>query len=331
MATQLAAELALQAHTEALMSNPNVSYAAVVEEDGEYIIEVGVYSVDLEKSLEALSETGELEMLNRIPAFLEIAATDLAGSQSDEEIRVPVKLVESLPIVAQYTNRNRPAAGGDSIGNYKSNSAGTLGAAITISTRPGKIYLITNWHVLVGSFGNGGDSVLQQGFLDGGRHPSEWIASLDFSTISSKVDLAIAEVRAPYSQFVTVGITRCFGQITGVNYNPAIGSAAKKCGRTTNGTTGTVRSANASVRVGGYPTGTITFTNQILLTNMSRPGDSGSIVLDSNNKAIGLLFAGDGSTTTIANRFDEVERALPRGSVKSDLSTVSIGFELTAV
>ena len=67
----------------------------------------------------------------------------------------------------------------------------------------------------------------------------------------------------------------------------------KKSGRTTGLTTGTVQLLDASVQVGYGGGRTALFTNQILTTNMSKGGDSGSLLVDGEgNKAVGLLFAG---------------------------------------
>ena len=50
---------------------------------------------------------------------------------------------------------------------------------------------------------------------------------------------------------------------------------------------------------------TLTFNNQIITTDMSDSGDSGSLILDMQKKAVGLLFAGS-DTVTIANRIEVV-------------------------
>lgn len=314
MITQEAADLTLEAHTPKLLANSNVAYAAVIEKENGFVIEVGAYSTALNESSRVLSLSDVPSAPDPIPDRLKVPERAIKTMTDDESMRsIEVEVVESGPIVAQYTGAYRPSKGGDSIGNIRSNSAGTLGAAVTISTLPGRVFIITNWHVLVGGFGHVGDVVLQPGFLDGGRGPADWIANLYWSTLNARVDLALAELRQPHGNYVDLGKTRCHGQITGANYSPSANSFAKKCGRTTDGTTGTVRSTNASVNVSGYPGGTFAFTNQMLLTHMSKPGDSGSLVLDTDNQAIGLLFAGDGATVTFANRIDEVERALPSG------------------
>ena len=51
------------------------------------------------------------------------------------------------------------------------------------------------------------------------------------------------------------------------------------------------------------------FTDQLLAGAMSQGGDSGSAVLDDNNRLTGLLFAGS-DTTTIINRIENVFSAL---------------------
>ena len=54
------------------------------------------------------------------------------------------------------------------------------------------------------------------------------------------------------------------------------------------------------------------FTDQLLAGPMSQGGDSGSAVLDSNDRLVGLLFAGSDNTTLI-NRIEHVFAALGVG------------------
>jgi hypothetical protein len=49
--------------------------------------------------------------------------------------------------------------------------------------------------------------------------------------------------------------------------------------------------------------------DQIVTSNISQGGDSGSLVLDENNNAVGLLFAGS-DKATIFNRIQNVFREL---------------------
>jgi hypothetical protein len=43
------------------------------------------------------------------------------------------------------------------------------------------------------------------------------------------------------------------------------------------------------------------FTDQIVTSNMSAPGDSGSLVCDIKEGAVGLLFAGSSQVTIVNN------------------------------
>ena len=87
----------------------------------------------------------------------------------------------------------------------------------------------------------------------------------------------------------------------------------KKTGRTTNFTTGRITAINATIDVnyGGGKVGR--FVDQIVTTNMSAGGDSGSLVMTLDNIAVGLLFAGS-SVAMIANQIENV-RALLRVEV----------------
>ena len=74
-------------------------------------------------------------------------------------------------------------------------------------------------------------------------------------------------------------------------------------------TVGRVLAVNATVVVGGYPGGAAQFRHQIVTTAMSAGGDSGSLLMDQNLSAIGLLFAGS-PFITIHNHIANVESAL---------------------
>ena len=72
--------------------------------------------------------------------------------------------------------------------------------------------------------------------------------------------------------------------------------------------TGKIKDASASVKV-NYDNQTALFRGQILTTNMSQGGDSGSLVLDMKARAVGLLFAGS-EQVTILNPISEVLKIL---------------------
>ncbi len=212
----------------------------------------------------------------------------------------------ALGSVQSLTARRRPAMGGDSVGHFAI-TAGTAGTGCYDSTVdpgiPPRYYILSNNHVLANSNDASiGDAIYQPGPHDGGG-PSDQIGTLHhyvpikFDGTDNQVDAAVAEV--PFHDF-----TREIYYLGYVNatYAPvAVGDIVKKTGRTTNFTTGRVTSVNATVNVnyGGGKVGK--FVNQVITTSMSAGGDSGSVVLDSANNAIGLLFAGSTLVTIINN------------------------------
>ncbi|MBW3593114.1 MAG: S1 family peptidase, partial [Actinobacteria bacterium] len=96
-----------------------------------------------------------------------------------------------------------------------------------------------------------------------------------------------------------------------------VGMVVQKTGRTTNHTTGRITAINATVDV-GFGGGRIgRFRDQIITTNMSAGGDSGSLVMTLDEVAVGLLFVGS-SVATIANQIENV-RSLLRAEVAEQI------------
>jgi S1-C subfamily serine protease len=214
--------------------------------------------------------------------------------------------------------RLRPVEGGYSVGHYRI-TAGTYATAVyDRSAYPGvppRYYVLSNNHVLANSNNaRVGDPILQPGPYDGGTYPQDVIARLSRwvpihflpSTTRNYVDAAVAE--GPF-QFLDREIY-WIGYVRGIRNNwPAINEILQKTGRTTNWTTGRVTAINATVDV-GYGGGNVArFSGQIVTGRMGGPGDSGSLVLDLNENAIGLLFAGS-ATHTIVNHIVFVQNLL---------------------
>ena len=234
--------------------------------------------------------------------------------------------------VQTLARRVRPAQGGYSVG-HKNITAGTIatcvydilpGGSVSPPTHgvgiPSKFYILSNNHVLANSnAGSPGDSVLQPGPYDGGTDPADRIATLTrfipitfnpptpLASHNNLVDCAIAE-----GQFHDLNrLIYWNGHVRGWRRkaNVTVGMLVKKTGRTTNFTTGRITAINATIDV-GYGGGKVArFRDQIVTTNMSAGGDSGSLVLTLDNVAVGLLFAGS-STSMIANQIENVRSLL---------------------
>ncbi len=118
------------------------------------------------------------------------------------------------------------------------------------------------------------------------------------------VDAAVAK---PVNGDIISDETMELGVVNGVA-EATIGMKVRKSGRTTGLTEGEINSLDTTIEV-GYGSQVAVFEHQLLAGDMSDPGDSGSLVVDENNRAVGLLFAGS-TTVTVLNPIDAVLSAL---------------------
>ena len=88
-----------------------------------------------------------------------------------------------------------------------------------------------------------------------------------------------------------------------------LGTVVKKSGRTTGFTQDEVIQMDVTVDVQYGGNLVARFTDQLMAGAMSQGGDSGSAVLDDQDRLVGLLFAGS-DQTTIINRIEHVFNAL---------------------
>jgi len=109
------------------------------------------------------------------------------------------------------------------------------------------------------------------------------------------VDAAVA--RPIKDEYVTSEIYG-LGEVTGIQ-KPQIGMTVQKSGRTTGITSSQIKAIDVVIKVMLAPGEEATFYEQILTGPMAQPGDSGSLVVDENMKAVGLLFAGSDQATLI--------------------------------
>ncbi|SDK87476.1 hypothetical protein SAMN05421806_113106 [Streptomyces indicus] len=237
--------------------------------------------------------------------------------------------------------RMRPCPSGFSVGNVRV-TAGTLGSVVydflpgaTVDPPgsglgvPSKFYILSNNHVLADSNrAQLGSAILQPGTFDGGQDPADRIATLErFITIqfapqiplerhNNVVDAALAAVDfqdATREQYFS-GAPRAWRR----KANVAVGDLVKKTGRTTNISFGRIIATDATIDVNYGTAGTARFKDQILTTNISAGGDSGSLVTSQDNVAVGLLFAGS-SVVTVVNHIENV-RALLRVEIAEQLA-----------
>ncbi len=206
----------------------------------------------------------------------------------------------------EFKSKIRPLTPGYSIGHYRI-TAGTFGCLVRDVCPPCRVHILSNNHVLANSNASHiGDPILQPGHVDGGAYPADLIARLSrFVPIYfghpdryNLVDAALAlptDQRNVTASIVNIGIPK--GTV-----EAALGMGVIKSGRTTETTTGKVIGIDVSVGVGYGSSGVAYFRNQILTTNMSKGGDSGSLLLSKADQlATGLLFAGSDKVTVHNN------------------------------
>jgi hypothetical protein len=278
-----------------------------------------------------------------------VAKTYLSESETlpekIQDVSVDVFVSGLIHAFQDPTGRFRPAPGGVSIGHVNI-TAGTLGCLVK---KDDQWYILSNNHVLANSNDAAmGDAIVQPGPYDGGSDSQDRIATLaDFVPIqfeggtvptpcpvgnmvagvlngiaavlgsrtrllpvrpqasSNLVDAAIAK---PLENDLVIDDILNIGKISGVA-DATLGMSITKSGRTTGVTTGTINQIDVTSQVSYGNNKIATFVDQLLAGSMSAGGDSGSAVLSSDKKLVGLLFAGS-NTTTLINRIQNVFDAL---------------------
>ena len=208
-----------------------------------------------------------------------------------EGLKTDVDEVGSLRALANI-GRIRPVLPGYSIG-HTSITAGTLGCLVK-NVKDGEILILSNNHVIGASnTANVGDKILQPGPADGGRHPQDDIAMFERSVpLMPPYNLVDSAVARPINSRIVVPYIEEVGIPRGVS-TVKIDDEVTKVGRTTGKTNGIVTDTNATVMV-NIEDSLLLFKNQIITTPMLSGGDSGSLLLNSDYKGVGLSFAGSG-------------------------------------
>jgi hypothetical protein len=217
----------------------------------------------------------------------------------------------------------RPLVIGCSVGHVQA-TAGTVGL-IAKHRKTGRTVLLSNSHVLAqAGLAHLGDAVTQPGRIDGGGVNDHVAALLDFAPMKTEgsnfVDAAIAVVDDSI-QF-DIGAVPGIGAVTLVDGEPIQpGQKVMKVGRTSAFTQGEIMATELDdIAVDYEGVGTVVFDDQIEIKGLpnkpfSTDGDSGSLIVDDQGRAIGLLFAGnpfleDGSGLSFANPLSKVMTAL---------------------
>ncbi len=253
-------------------------------------------------------------------------------------------MIEGIPVVKVVTGKIKMLRGGSTSGHtaryprpipmgvsggnskdfaYPYCCSGTLGALLQDGT--GNKFMLSNQHVFAGDqaasandpdVAEVGDEINQPGLIDVNCQdiPADYVGYLtDWCEDNQNVDCAIAEIIP--GMVDPSGTILEIGELSAATMDAYVGLAVKKSGRTSGLTRGTVSAINGAFNVGGYDECggeqiVEYFTGQIVVSGRKflQSGDSGSLLVedvDTNPRAIGLLFAG-GAQTGIANPIDDV-------------------------
>ena len=238
---------------------------------------------------------------------------DQVAPRSIGGVAVDVIEVGDLVKHAGFSRRARPISPGFSI-SQENVTAGTLGGLFIDAD--GDIVALSNNHVLADeNRAEIGDPIYQPGIADMPpgfdlkfRGFNEPVQNLPyFATLkryirlqpggaSNYQDSAIAKIDpAIIRDKMLIPIYPNGRPMAGLG-EAIPGRQVQKFGRTSGHTQGTVLSLHSKFSI-GYDMGQVSFEDCIVCTSMSRGGDSGSVLLDADMKAIGLLFAGSDKVT----------------------------------
>ncbi len=232
--------------------------------------------------------------LEIVPAFVQ-TLIDRAGGEAD------VRYIGAVAKRATpwHQQRQRPLKIGSTIGHYRI-SAGTLGMFARDRTT-NQLLILSNNHVLADE-GRGlpGDPIWQPGSYDHGGAADAvgtLLRAVPLTTAGANfADVAVATIAAGIA--VDANNIEGLGTLAGLRQAPlTTGTEVAKLGRTTGLRRGRVTATEIDNLVVGFKVGDIRFDNQIEIESVyagpfSSEGDSGSLIVDSQNRACGLLFAG---------------------------------------
>lgn len=230
---------------------------------------------------------------NKIPSIYKGILTDV------EETDITTTQAFLGDFSKPLTDKVRPVTGGYSIAPVGAKYAGTMGCLVK---DPYGIYILGNNHILANdNKAFIGTPIMQPAIKDGGNPKSDVIAHLSRFiplqlsnsnvTPENYVDCAIAKVTD--LNLVSSRITY-LGTPQGIT-NAKLGTIIKKVGKTSGLTVGKIIALHVTKEIYKSKAGDLDFVikDQILSDLKQLPGDSGSLVLDKDDYAIGLLMGGN--------------------------------------
>lgn len=200
------------------------------------------FTVGKKVAPEALESVGAAEL----PKFLDIGGVQVPTDvlQRDYETTArEVKLKVKLEAAASRKGVADPVVPGVSVG-HPSISAGTVGCVV-YDAATGAPRILSNWHVLQGSDGMIGDSIVQPGRHDDSRVDRNIVGRLVRSHLGAAGDCAIASIDERPLKPDILDLKVAVGRVG----EPELGDRVIKSGRTTDVTYGIVQRIHITVRI----------------------------------------------------------------------------------
>jgi hypothetical protein len=239
-----------------------------------------------------------------IPPAIEGVPTDVVEAGEPELHMAPAGHTPGV--------RLRPMEPGASVSHFRVTS-GTFGCLVEDGAQ--ELYVLSCAHVLSDAAGMPGDPVLHPGTTFGGVQTATFTKSIPLSPGTCIADAAIAKVAEP--AMVTPVIRYIGVKPAATRALSAVGVLVQKSGDETGLTHGVVVGIKGTI--GPYSANgvnNIYFTDTIITSGMSAPGDSGSLLIDYRSQAIGLLFGGlkfataTGSVSYVVSWFSPIDVVL---------------------
>lgn len=294
-----------QGYFSLLFPKSPTEYAAVVKKRSnnfdiidDYIIEIGLNDFSLEYD------------------FINKRLDDLTGTDDfNKEFRNDIFNEDVVPIASNHfeLQSKKLTSGKSTSYNGSANTSGTIGALFKLK-KSNKVYLLSNRHVIV----DRDESVINNEIVSPARADAEIhvnepkiIGKILWQSekTSSTLDAAIAEIydKTFIDDEISIGIGN-YVVNNMINFKgiskPHIGDNIKKFGKTTKLTFGEVRSINCTVNVSNNIESPKIYRHQILTTNISNNGDSGSVIVNQNDHVIGMVVGGNRLTASFCNNIE---------------------------
>jgi hypothetical protein len=207
---------------------------------------------------------------------------------------------------------------GVSVGHHR-HGTGSLGFFARRQSDGVEGFVSCNHVIALSDDGCDGDEVLCPGVLDGGESPQDVAGYLDgaYPRLHDdlvRVDCAFAQL-ASNVQYEH-SFAAAFDNLAAPAVRPKCDPMVQKIGRSTSHTYGRVSAVDVDYVDVDHIFGKVNLSGQIEIesaddTQFSRPGDSGSLIIDEDARPIGLLYASDyASRRAYANPIADVLEAL---------------------